>query len=105
MCGHSVRRTSRSSTSLPPTPGQPPFAALLPVSCTRPSIFSAIVEHTRQVIFLEDDDVAFVENGSLSIHRIKRDGTEQPTQQQREVHQLTMELQQIMRGDYKTFMQ
>ena len=56
------------------------------------------------MIFLEDDDVAFVEDGSLSIHRIKRDGTD-PTQQIREVQQLTMELQQIMRGDFKTFMQ
>ncbi len=68
-------------------------------------MFSAIVEHTRQVIYLEDDDVAFVEDGSLSIHRIKRDGTDQPAQQLREVQRLTMELQQIMRGDYKTFMQ
>lgn len=62
------------------------------------------MEHTRQVIFLEDDDVAFVENGTLSIHRIKRDGRED-REQNREVHQLTMELHQIMRGDYKTFMQ
>lgn len=27
------------------------------------SLFSAIVEHTKQVIFLEDDDVAVIENG------------------------------------------
>uniref|UniRef100_A0A914I976 glutamine--fructose-6-phosphate transaminase (isomerizing) n=1 Tax=Globodera rostochiensis TaxID=31243 RepID=A0A914I976_GLORO len=68
---------------------------------------SAIVEHTRQVIFLEDDDVAFVEDGALSIHRIKRsdDNTAAPTEQTRDVQRLTMELQQIMRGDFKTFMQ
>lgn len=66
--------------------------------------FSAIVEHTRQVIFLEDDDIAFMEDGKLSIHRIKRDGTD-PSEQTREVQQLTLELQQIMRGDFKTFMQ
>jgi glucosamine--fructose-6-phosphate aminotransferase (isomerizing) len=48
--------------------------------------------------------VAFVEDGALSIHRIKRDGTDS-SQQTREVQQLTMELQQIMRGDFKTFMQ
>lgn len=64
---------------------------------------SAIIEHTKQVIFLEDDDVACVEEGSLSIHRIKRgDSTCPPT---REVQNLTMELQQIMRGNFKTFMQ
>ncbi|CAG9533748.1 unnamed protein product [Cercopithifilaria johnstoni] len=63
---------------------------------------SAIVEHTKQVIFLEDDDVAVIENGSLSIHRIKR-GDEIP--QTREVQNLTLELQQIVMGDFKTFMQ
>lgn len=66
--------------------------------------FSSIIEHTKQVIFLEDDDVAFVENGALTIHRIKRDGTD-TSAQTREVQQLNMELQQIMRGDFKTFMQ
>ncbi|VDN05331.1 unnamed protein product [Thelazia callipaeda] len=63
---------------------------------------SAIIEHTKQVIFLEDDDVAVIENGSLSIHRIKR-GDEIP--QTREVQNLTLELQQIMMGNFKTFMQ
>ena len=33
---------------------------------------SAIIEHTNRVIFLEDDDVAAVANGVLSIHRVKR---------------------------------
>ncbi|VDK46169.1 unnamed protein product [Anisakis simplex] len=65
---------------------------------------SAIIEHTKQVIFLEDDDVAFVEDGSLSIHRIKR-GTASSSPQTREVQNLTMELQQIMMGNFKTFMQ
>ncbi|VBB32537.1 unnamed protein product [Acanthocheilonema viteae] len=63
---------------------------------------SAVVEHTKQVIFLEDDDVAVIENGSLSIHRVKR-GDEIP--QTREVQNLTLELQQIVMGDFKTFMQ
>jgi glucosamine--fructose-6-phosphate aminotransferase (isomerizing) len=40
----------------------------------------------------------------LTIHRIKRDGTD-TSAQTREVQQLNMELQQIMRGDFKTFMQ
>lgn len=46
---------------------------------------SAIIEHTRQVIFLEDDDVAFVEDGSLSIHRIKREDDGPSTEHTREV--------------------
>ena len=33
---------------------------------------SEIIEHTNRVIFLEDDDVAAVSNGVLSIHRVKR---------------------------------
>ncbi|MFH4975212.1 hypothetical protein AB6A40_001921 [Gnathostoma spinigerum] len=64
---------------------------------------SAIIEHTKQVIFLEDDDVAVVHDGALSIHRIKRGENASP--QTREVQNLTMELQQIMRGNFKTFMQ
>lgn len=66
---------------------------------------SAIVEHTKQVIYLEDDDVAMIADGSLSIHRIKRSNCEQETPETRAVHSLNMELQQIMRGSYKTFMQ
>ena len=30
---------------------------------------SAVIEHTDRVIFLEDDDVAAVKEGALSIHR------------------------------------
>ncbi|VDN59296.1 unnamed protein product [Dracunculus medinensis] len=63
---------------------------------------SAIIEHTKQVIFLEDDDVAFVENGSLSIHRICRTNN---SPEFRAIQNLTLELQQIMMGEFKTFMQ
>ncbi|KHJ81699.1 hypothetical protein OESDEN_18613, partial [Oesophagostomum dentatum] len=66
---------------------------------------AAIVEHTKQVLFLEDDDVAFVEDGALSIHRITRKMSSEDTQQTREVQSLNLELQQIMKGNFKTFMQ
>lgn len=56
---------------------------------------SAIIEHTNQVIFLEDDDVAAVQNGCLTIHRIKRTLDESAT---REVTTIKMEIQQIMKG-------
>ncbi|VDM77731.1 unnamed protein product, partial [Strongylus vulgaris] len=66
---------------------------------------AAIVEHTKQVLFLEDDDVAVVEDGTLSIHRISRKPSAENTQQTREVQNLNLELQQIMKGSFKTFMQ
>lgn len=65
---------------------------------------SAVIEHTNQVIFLEDDDVAVVKKGHLSIHRIKNhNDVNQP--QSREIHELLLEIQQIMKGNYKYFMQ
>ena len=63
---------------------------------------AAIVEHTKQVIFLEDDDVVFVEDGTLSIHRISKHPTDGQANdvQKREVISLNMELQEIMKvGD------
>lgn len=64
---------------------------------------AAIIEHTKQVLFLEDDDVAFVEDGGLTIHRISRHADN--GEQKREVQLLEMELQEIMKGSYKTYMQ
>lgn len=65
---------------------------------------SAVIEHTNRVIYLEDDDVAAVCNGNLSIHRIKR-GDASEENYFREVQTLQMELQQIMKGNYSSFMQ
>uniref|UniRef100_A0AC34G613 Glutamine amidotransferase type-2 domain-containing protein n=1 Tax=Panagrolaimus sp. ES5 TaxID=591445 RepID=A0AC34G613_9BILA len=44
---------------------------------------SAIIEHTKQVLYLEDDDVAVVESKHLSIHRIERH--DDPSNETREV--------------------
>ncbi|KAM6954436.1 LOW QUALITY PROTEIN: glutamine--fructose-6-phosphate aminotransferase [isomerizing] 1 [Aplochiton taeniatus] len=63
---------------------------------------SAVIEHTNRVIFLEDDDVAAVTDGRLSIHRIKRTVGDHPA---RAIQTLQMELQQIMKGNYSSFMQ
>lgn len=57
--------------------------------------YSAVIEHTNRVIFLEDDDVAAVVDGRLSIHRIKRTAGDYPA---RAIQTLQMELQQIMKG-------
>ncbi|KAK7862381.1 hypothetical protein R5R35_004165 [Gryllus longicercus] len=63
---------------------------------------SAVIEHTNRVIFLEDDDVAAVKEGSLSIHRLRRTLDESHS---REIITLKMEIQQIMKGNYSYFMQ
>merc|ERR1719186_1412780 len=61
---------------------------------------SAIIEHTNRVIYLEDDDVACVKLGVLSIHRSNKEG-----ELAREITTLKMEIQQIMKGNYSSFMQ
>merc|ERR1712106_907293 len=61
---------------------------------------SAIIEHTNRVIYLEDDDVAAVKLGVLSIHRSNKEG-----ELAREITTLKMEIQQIMKGNYSSFMQ
>ncbi|XP_055857707.1 glutamine--fructose-6-phosphate aminotransferase [isomerizing] 2-like isoform X2 [Episyrphus balteatus] len=63
---------------------------------------SAVIEHTNRVIYLEDDDVAAVKDGALSIHRLKRCVDDAHA---REITTLKMEIQQIMKGNYDYFMQ
>ncbi|XP_036229642.1 glutamine--fructose-6-phosphate aminotransferase [isomerizing] 1 isoform X4 [Bactrocera oleae] len=62
---------------------------------------SAVIEHTNRVIYLEDDDVAAVRDGTLSIHRLKK-CLDDP--HAREITTLKMEIQQIMKGNYDYFM-
>ena len=64
---------------------------------------SAVIEHTNQVIFLEDDDVAVVKGGCLTIHRIKRGDIHEASH--REIQELALEIKQIMKGNHKYFMQ
>ncbi|CRL08009.1 CLUMA_CG020861, isoform B [Clunio marinus] len=63
---------------------------------------SAVIEHTNRVIYLEDDDVAAVKDGALSIHRLKKTMEDALA---REITTLKMEIQQIMKGNYEYFMQ
>ncbi|KAF7259305.1 hypothetical protein EG68_02878, partial [Paragonimus skrjabini miyazakii] len=63
---------------------------------------SSLIEHTDKVIFLEDDDIAAVRDGLLTIHRLDRCANDATT---REVVTLQMELQQIMKGNFDYFMQ
>uniref|UniRef100_A0A3B5KVZ8 glutamine--fructose-6-phosphate transaminase (isomerizing) n=1 Tax=Xiphophorus couchianus TaxID=32473 RepID=A0A3B5KVZ8_9TELE len=63
---------------------------------------SAIIEHTNKVLYMEDDDIAVVKGGELSIHRINRQAGDDPV---RAIQTLQMELQQIMKGNFEAFMQ
>jgi glucosamine--fructose-6-phosphate aminotransferase (isomerizing) len=63
---------------------------------------SAIVEHTKKVMYLEDDDIAHIHEGSLNIHRLKKaDGSSNV----RAIQTLELELQEIMKGKFEHFMQ
>ncbi|KAL5345557.1 glutamine--fructose-6-phosphate transaminase (isomerizing) [Pseudogymnoascus australis] len=63
---------------------------------------SAIIEHTKKVMYLEDDDIAHIHEGSLNIHRLtKSDGSSNV----RTIQTLELELQEIMKGKFDHFMQ
>lgn len=63
---------------------------------------AAIIEHTKKVMYLEDDDIAHIHEGSLNIHRLKKaDGSSNV----RTIQTLELELQEIMKGKFDHFMQ
>jgi glucosamine--fructose-6-phosphate aminotransferase (isomerizing) len=62
---------------------------------------SAIVEHTKKVLYLEDDDIAHIHEGVLNIHRLKKDDKSAT----RAIQTLEIELQEIMKGEFDHFMQ
>eukprot|EP00238_Polyblepharides_amylifera_P007804 CAMPEP_0196599112 /NCGR_PEP_ID=MMETSP1081-20130531/94687_1 /TAXON_ID=36882 /ORGANISM="Pyramimonas amylifera, Strain CCMP720" /LENGTH=235 /DNA_ID=CAMNT_0041924867 /DNA_START=787 /DNA_END=1494 /DNA_ORIENTATION=- len=69
---------------------------------------SAVVEHTKSVLYLEDDDVAHVCLGRYHVYRVDRDHPSGPTRaptHDRVVQTLQMEVHQIMKGGYDHFMQ
>jgi len=55
------------------------------------------------VIYLEDDDVASVVDGGLTLHRVK--STSKGNDTSRDINRLELELQQIMKGNFSSFMQ
>ncbi|KAF2142186.1 uncharacterized protein K452DRAFT_270973 [Aplosporella prunicola CBS 121167] len=63
---------------------------------------SAIVEHTKKVLYLEDDDIAHIHEGSLNIHRLNKDDGSSNV---RAIQTLEIELQEIMKGRFDHFMQ
>ncbi|KAI9229498.1 MAG: hypothetical protein DHS80DRAFT_13794 [Piptocephalis tieghemiana] len=63
---------------------------------------SAIVEHTKRVLYLEDDDIAHISEGELHIHRLRRDDGLATV---RSIQTLEMEIAEIMKGSFDHFMQ
>ncbi|KND04079.1 glutamine-fructose-6-phosphate transaminase (isomerizing) [Spizellomyces punctatus DAOM BR117] len=63
---------------------------------------SAIVEHTKRVLYLEDDDIAHINEGELHIHRLRR---EDGISAIRSIQTLEMEIAEIMKGSFDHFMQ
>ena len=59
---------------------------------------SAILSHTKQVVYLEDGEIAVIKKDSFSAKTIQDDEIE------KEVHEITMTLEEIDRGGYKHFM-
>lgn len=70
---------------------------------------AAIIEHTKRVLYLEDDDIAHIAQGELHIHRLRRSEAGEPSPQQlattRTIETLEIELAAIMKGNFDTFMQ
>ena len=63
---------------------------------------SALVEHTKKVLYLEDDDIAHIHEGQLNIHRLQKDDG---TSNVRTIQTIELELQEIMKGNFDHYMQ
>lgn len=94
--GESNLRTSQSRAFLADD-GIP-----MPVEFFLSSDPASVVQHTKKVLFLEDDDIAHIYDGELHIHRAKKSAGESTT---RQIQTLEMELNEIMKGPYTHFMQ
>jgi glucosamine--fructose-6-phosphate aminotransferase (isomerizing) len=57
-----------------------------------------IVEHTKSVIYLNDEDVAVIKDGELSLKTIRND------EQKVKVHKLDLDIGEIEKGGYDHFM-
>jgi len=67
---------------------------------------AAIIEHTKRVLYLEDDDIAHIALGELHIHRLRRNESgPAETPATRIIETLEMEIAAIMKGKFDHFMQ
>ncbi|KAK6455152.1 glucoseamine-6 phosphate synthase [Scheffersomyces xylosifermentans] len=75
----------------------------MPVEFFLSSDPASVIQHTKKVLFLEDDDIAHIYDGELHIHRANKKNAGESTI--RQIQTLEMELNEIMKGPYKHFMQ
>ena len=66
---------------------------------------SALVEHTKSVVVLEDDDVAHIAAGRYHVYHHHGRPGQQHESVARVILTLQMEVSQIMKGEYSHFMQ
>uniref|UniRef100_A0A5K3FY91 Glutamine--fructose-6-phosphate transaminase (isomerizing) n=1 Tax=Mesocestoides corti TaxID=53468 RepID=A0A5K3FY91_MESCO len=108
MDGDGSESGSASSPPPPSTPHTNPEYQLSAQSDKKDIEFffssdpSAVIEHTDRVIYLEDNDIAAVRDGTLSIHRITKKANEPSV---RDIVTLHLEINEIMKGSYEYFMQ
>ncbi|UNI19365.1 Glutamine--fructose-6-phosphate transaminase (isomerizing) [Purpureocillium takamizusanense] len=65
---------------------------------------ATIIEHTKKVVYLEDNDIAHIHDGFLNIHRLRGAG-EVGGSGVRIIQTLDLELQEIMKGEFDHYMQ
>ncbi|KAF3791422.1 Glutamine--fructose-6-phosphate aminotransferase isomerizing 2 [Nymphaea thermarum] len=72
---------------------------------------NALIEHTKQVLVIEDDEVVHLKDGGISILKFDSDnakatgGLPRPASVQRALSILEMEVEQIKKGNYEHYMQ
>ncbi|XP_058078446.1 glutamine--fructose-6-phosphate aminotransferase [isomerizing] 1 [Magnolia sinica] len=72
---------------------------------------NALIEHTKKVLVIEDDEVVHLKDGGVSILKFDSDkakingGLPRPASVQRALSVLEMEVEQIKKGNYEHFMQ
>src|SRR5258706_8367056 len=66
---------------------------------------SAGIEHTKRVLYLEDDDIAHIAEGELHIHRLRKGETDGQQSTIRSIETPELELAEIMKGKFDHFMQ
>ncbi|KII66148.1 Glutamine--fructose-6-phosphate aminotransferase [isomerizing] 2 [Thelohanellus kitauei] len=64
---------------------------------------SSIIDHTKQIIYLEDGDIAHIKDGHLYIHRYHKFEIDRVLLQ--EAQTVQMELIEIMKGSYGSFVE
>lgn len=65
---------------------------------------SAVVEHTKQVIYLEDNDIVHMRKGEYTVYNWS-DVDSASVEVRRTIQTLTMEVSQIMKGGYNHYME